>query len=88
MITIGTRLCTRDGRKIGNGIVVDVITFPIGYTSFTSYLVKTDFGNMVAMNEYQLSNQFFVTDDVIHPKEQLSNQLTLLDKVVDLYYGD
>jgi hypothetical protein len=88
MITIGTRLCTKDGRLIGNGIVVDILTFPIGYTSFTAYLVKTDFGNMVTMSMSQISNQFYIADDVVPPKIQLLAQLVLLDKVMEMYYGD
>lgn len=88
MITIGTRLCTKDGRLIGNGIVVDILTFPIGYTSFTLYLVKTDFGNMVTMSMSQISNQFYIRDDVVPPKRQLLAQLVLLDKVMEMYYGD
>lgn len=88
MITIGTRLCTRDGRKIGNGIIIEVLNFPIGHTSYTAYLIKTDFGNLVTMDMYQIYNQFYIADDVVSPKKQLSDQLTLLDKVVEMYYGD
>ena len=85
MITIGTRLCTKDGRLIGNGIVIDKITYSPG---FSLYLVKTDFGNVVTMSKHQIHNQFFVTDDVVPPKKQLFNQLALLSRVTDLYYGD
>jgi len=85
MITIGTRLYTKDGRLMGNGIVVDRYTFPVGYNI---YLVKTDFGNMVTMGKHQILNQFYIAGDVVEPKKQLSDQLTLLDKVVELYYGD
>lgn len=88
MITIGTILCTKDGRKIGNGIVVDVLTFPIGYILYTSYLIKTDFGNIVPMTALQIDRQFYISDYAVEPKEQLSDQLTLLDKVVDMFYGD
>jgi hypothetical protein len=85
MITIGTRLCTKDGRLIGNGIVVDILTFSLG---FNMYLVKTDFGNLVTMHKSQIYNQFYIADDVIPPKTQLLAQLALLSKVVEMYYGD
>lgn len=39
MLPIGTRLCTRDGRRYGNAIIVE--------HRGGEYLIETDYGNVI-----------------------------------------
>lgn len=54
---INTILKTRDGRKIGNAIIIDVVRKP--YTENDRlYVIKTDYGNIAEFTELEI-NEFY-----------------------------
>ncbi len=74
----GSLLYTKDGRKIGNGIVINVLDLPVlGKTC----IVKTDFGNTVTLSEAEVERQFYVSKlAYVDPLEQVKEQIALLDE--------
>lgn len=55
---IGTLLATRDGRRLGNGIVIDIKELGLPW-GCTSYHIKTDFGNTVKLTIQELQEAFY-----------------------------
>lgn len=54
------QLETRDGRKMGNGVVTDIINWQTGDGEVIPvYVVLTDFGNYVPIAEPDLDRYFF-----------------------------
>lgn len=47
----GKQLATRDGRKVGNGIIVEILK--------DEYTVVTDFGTRITFNEKELYKLFY-----------------------------
>jgi hypothetical protein len=52
----GTILLTKDGRKIGNAIVLSKKE----KDDWVFYTVKTDFGNVVTFTKYELKELFYI----------------------------
>ncbi len=72
-LKIGTVLCTRDGRKIGNGIILDV--------DKPFYVIKTDFGNIIRLTKREIKELFRVAGYYhIDPFVQIVEQKELLRK--------
>jgi hypothetical protein len=61
---VGTILYTRDGRKIGNAIILEErdCHFQIYNSLFANkqYKIKTDFGNVTWMTDYEISRFFHI----------------------------
>jgi hypothetical protein len=58
-VELYAQLSTRDGRRTGNGIVVEVIEETIEEVPFTWYCILTDFGNYITVSPEQLERQFY-----------------------------
>lgn len=56
----GNRLFTKDGRKVGNGIVSEVEADEFGVVV---YQVITDFGNTMSLTAGELNNLYWLTND-------------------------
>lgn len=54
-LVIGTQLCTRDGRRMGNAWIVGFKQMP----TYHYYEVLTDAGTRVRMNHREIASQFF-----------------------------
>lgn len=77
-LTKGSILYTKDGRKIGNGIITDVLDMPI---LGTMYRIKTDFGNIKTYFENEIDELFYISKlAYIDPLDQVREQINLLDK--------
>jgi hypothetical protein len=80
MLIVNQVLWTRDGRKIGNGIVLDH-TKSI-FSNIDIYTIKTDFGNLVLLSREELENLFFIDGMtgalIFDAKSQLLEQIKLL----------
>lgn len=63
-IKVGDRMFTKDGRKVGNGIIVDVV---LGLTD-VAWAVETDFGNKMVLTEPELTEFYHVG---WHPEVEL-----------------
>jgi hypothetical protein len=74
MLAIGRILYTRDGRSVGNGIILKR-----DYSSYLGvvYTVKTDFGNLIRLTRREINSLFYL-GTVAHPQKQLHDQLRLL----------
>jgi len=74
MLPVGTVLCTRDGRNVGNGIILKR-----DYSNYFGvvYAVKTDFGNLIFLTREEINSMFYIGDVTI-PQKQLREQLRLL----------
>lgn len=60
---INTILKTRDGRKIGNAIIIDIVRKP--YTENDRlYVIKTDYGNMAELTEFEIKEFFYDPLDI------------------------
>lgn len=65
-------LRTRDGRKIGNGIIIQEITEGLKpssaeyleQTSQKLWLVETDFGNRLRLTDREIDNYFFKPEEL------------------------
>lgn len=59
----GTRLSTRDGRKIGNAIVIGAASYTPRTTTMSPlscWLIETDFGNRLTLLEAELAELFYI----------------------------
>lgn len=54
-LVIGTQLCTRDGRRMGNAWVVGFKQMP----TYHYYEILTDAGTRLRMNNREIASQFF-----------------------------
>jgi hypothetical protein len=77
MLREGTILHTRDGRNIGNGIIISAIE--LDGCAEPKYAIKTDFGNIINLYEYEIPTLFYIGDRV-DSVEQLYQQIRLLYK--------
>lgn len=57
---VGSVLRTRDGRITGNAIIAHEMASE--YSDDAVYMVVTDFGNHLYMNQNEIENWFYVTD--------------------------
>ena len=55
-LRIGTQLCTRDGRRMGNARITDV-TIKYGYVV---YVCETDRGNILNLIESEITSLFHI----------------------------
>lgn len=53
------QLATRDGRRMGNAVILAVDTVVWGDTPVELHLIITDFGNTLRMTEGELATQFY-----------------------------
>lgn len=53
------QLSTRDGRRFGNAVIVDILTENYGGIEMVFYVVLTDFGNQVVLIEKEIEQYFF-----------------------------
>lgn len=67
MITSGTRLLTKDGRKLGNAIVIH--EYIVDDTQYEGkepepkiWVIETDFGNIIRMNENQINDLWYINE--------------------------
>ena len=69
---IGTVLLTKDGRRIGNAIILDreLDVFTNKYT----YTIKTDFGNVLKVSKLAIKSMFYI-DESFDGKERLLDWL-------------
>ena len=74
MLQCGTVLHTKDGRNIGNGIVLEV-HYSLYFEPY--YLVKTDFGNLLRLTDLEI-NELFYIGGVTMPIVQMLEQIRLL----------
>lgn len=68
-MTLGAQLCTRDGRRTGNAVVVDIEARPLFLAlmgtvfkvedGFKVAIVLTDMGNQMTLNEAELAEMFY-----------------------------
>jgi len=88
MLYKGQVLRTKDGRIIGNAIIFDIVVESVLLEE--TYKVKTDFGNIVALTERLIRDAFYVDSPIIiyEPNVQLDNQIKLLGKFTEVYYGN
>ena len=85
----GTHLPTRDGRQIGNAVVLYVsyqekhwMSEPVGV--HLVFVIKTDFGNVVKMSLREL-NELFYFDNRMHDVQgQLDDQRNLLRRLKNI----
>ncbi len=82
----GSLLYTKDGRKIGNGIVLKLGVINIDGKLKALYTVKTDFGNIVRLTEIEIDEFFYLSKlAYADPMEQLKDQTNLLYKLFNDY---
>ena len=60
-LKVNTVLYTKDGRKIGNAIVI--------YNDDSGFTVKTDYGNIVHFHEAEIDELFYTSLEDITPEE-------------------
>lgn len=58
-VELYAQLQTRDGRRFGNGIVVEVIEASESFPASTYYVVLSDFGNRLMLSADRLAEQFY-----------------------------
>jgi len=81
----GTRLSTRDGRKIGNAILLKPALYDSG--GLIQYnLIKTDFGNTAKFTDGELK-EFFWTEENITYRYSTSVKEWMLNKIKLLFKG-
>lgn len=56
MMDMGTKLATKDGRQIGNAIVLERLGEDL-------WLIETDFGNTARLNVKEIDHWFYVGAD-------------------------
>lgn len=72
-LRIGTTLCTRNGQRIGNGIILDI--------DKPFYIVKTDFGNIIKLTKKEIKELYRSGfREYLNPFEQIEDQFELLRK--------
>lgn len=64
----GTRLATKDGRKFGNAIIIH--EYLVDYTQYEGkepepriWVIETDFGNILRMDEKQIEEVWYVLEE-------------------------
>jgi len=73
----GTVLLTKDGRRIGNAIVLEKgVVF-----NTIVYLIKTDFGNVVRFTEDDIEKYFHMPTRKSKIEEWMANKLLLFWKI-------
>lgn len=70
----GLQLCTKDGRRVGNAVIIKkyTTTFHTGTpmeTSFVTYEILTDTGNLAVVNEEEIVGYFYLGNYVMDVKE-------------------
>lgn len=60
------QLSTRDGRRFGNGIIVQVHIEHYGVEEVVFYVILTDFGNRVVLVEKDIERYFFPPEWRMH----------------------
>ncbi len=79
---VGQVLYTRDGRLIGNAIIVD---FADTKTSFGKLItIRTDFGNFALFTVEEIMSKFYISDNVQSLDERKLAQMELLNKEPNL----
>lgn len=80
-MTIGAQLATRDGRKLGNAVVVNIreVAYPSRNVTLTVATVVTDAGSVIEFTENELNELFYpatcVMNVMTHPGfERLSQE--------------
>lgn len=80
-MTIGAQLATRDGRRLGNAVVVNIreVTYPSQNVTLTVATIVTDAGSVIEFTENELNECFYpatcVMDVMTHPGfERLSQE--------------
>lgn len=77
---VGAQLCTRDGRRVGNAVVVGPKVSEYGFEFLT---VLTDAGNMMKLTESEISELFWpphwLMDPATAPGQQRNKALSNLD---------
>lgn len=58
----GTQLMTKDGRTIGNAVIVGIITDSEPFSGQTVLQIECDNGLVQNMTEAEISRQFFIKD--------------------------
>jgi len=83
-LEVGLQLCTKDGRRMGNGVIIDAYTVtrytPLEET-YEIWKIMTDMGNVVNMMKEEVDEAFYLGDyvmDVIEAviqraREEISN---------------
>ena len=79
-IQIGSRLCTKDGRRIGNGIVVAKDYKRSKIMKQSIWKVVTDFGNSAKMTKEEIVSLWYVM-----PKTDVVRWLS--DRSGDEFFG-
>ncbi len=59
VLQVGAQLCTRDGRKAGNGVVVSVVEYQWRGYKDTLFEVLTDAGSTLHMNTAEVFELFY-----------------------------
>lgn len=76
-LTVGTRLPTRDGRRVGNAIVIDFGR--VEDTEIEVYTIRTDFGSVLRMTAAEIPEFFYPPVlKPIDPEVQRRDQLAAL----------
>lgn len=75
-------LFTKDGRKIGNAVCINIETrtIPIIHTPVKVYWLKTDYGNVIKLTEYEfayepVTKRFYSTFGKASPDHKYYNYL-------------
>lgn len=58
-VELYAQLQTRDGRRFGNGIVIEVIEAAEHFPTDTYYVILSDFGNKMMLSAERLAAQFY-----------------------------
>ena len=61
MLEPGTVLCTKDGRKFSNAIVL-FSRNNANIEEYATYTIMTDFGNKVSLSRQEIDNLFYIVD--------------------------
>ncbi len=79
---VGQVLYTRDGRFMGNAIIVD---FGDTKTSLgTLITIRTDYGNFALFTVEEIMSKFYISDSVQSLDERKLSQMELLNKEPNL----
>lgn len=60
-LVIGAQMCTRDGRRIGNGLIVNIVdvSYEEQDVSYTAYIIETDMKNTVSLTKSEVEEFFY-----------------------------
>jgi len=81
----GTRLYTKDGRKIGNGIILSIAGFHPELGNI--YKIKTDFGNVVRFTEEEITSLFWTSNENYFPEYPDNVESWMMGKIKLLFKG-